>query len=110
MHTKNINSTASTNATLIWKGGIATRSVQCFNAGATAAYLKVYDTSVVPVVGTDIPVAVYAMPPNSNAFGYTGAEGIERRQGLGIAITALPADTDTTAVAAGQVKATIVFG
>lgn len=110
MHTKNISSAASTNALLVWKNGIGIRSVQCFNAGAAAAYLKLYDTNKLPVVGTDTPVAVYAMPANSNAFGYAGDLAVQFVNGIGIAITALPADSDTTAVALNQVKATLVFG
>lgn len=117
MRTANINSLATTNALLINSGlgtkgaGVSLRAVSSFNAGAAAAYLKLYNLARPPVVGTDIPVMVIAMPANSNPpnGGYNDNDGMEFNQGLAIAITALPADTDTTAVAAGQVKVNIAY-
>lgn len=115
MRTANINSLASTNALLINtsvgnKGaGVSLRAISCFNAGASAAYLKLYNTNKTPVVGTDTPTLVIAMPAASNGVGFNDNDAIQFNLGLGIAITGLPADTDTTAVAAGQVKASIAY-
>lgn len=115
MRTANINSLATTNALLVNTGlgtkgaGVSIRAISCFNAGAAAAYLKLYNLARAPVVGTDTPTMVIAMPANSNGVGFNDNDAIEFNQGLAIAITALPADTDTTAVAAGQVKANIAY-
>ena len=62
-----------------------------------------------PTVGTDVPEMIIAVPPLASGVPgvYTlpiGFSGLRFNLGLGLLITGGSADTDTTAVAAGQVK------
>ena len=62
-----------------------------------------------PTVGTDVPEMIIAVPPLASgvpgvATFPIGFNGLRFNLGLGLVITGGSADTDTTAVAAGQVK------
>ena len=62
-----------------------------------------------PTVGTDVPEMIIAVPPLASgvpgvATFPIGFNGLRFNLGLGLAITGGSADTDTTVVAAGQVK------
>ena len=62
-----------------------------------------------PTVGTDVPEMIIAVPPLASgvpgvATFPIGFNGLRFNLGLGLAITGGSADTDTTSVAAGQVK------
>ena len=62
-----------------------------------------------PTVGTDVPEMIIAVPPLASgvpgvATFPIGFNGLKFNLGLGLAITGGSADTDTTVVAAGQVK------
>lgn len=91
---------ASTNATFVpCTLGLVTM-LQAINNGTTWAYLKIYDKASSPTVGTDTSILCIGLPPGGgsiDAFSFAIAKG------LAFAITASPADSDTTAVAAGQV-------
>jgi hypothetical protein len=104
-----LNSTASTNGNLIVTGTSGLQAFYATNTGAAVAYVKLYNKATAPTVGTDIPEMVIPIPaavggvpgwveltPGFNAYRFA--------LGLGIAITGGVADSDTTAVAAGQVK------
>lgn len=104
-----VNSAASTNGTIL-KGSAGTiYTLSGYNNGASAAYFKLYNTTTV-TVGTTTPALVIPIPANSgmvpHPFGATG-----QRFGTGIcyAITGGAADSDTTAVAASQVKIAISY-
>lgn len=104
-----LNSLATTNGALIITGTSSLQSFFATNSGAAVAYVKLYNKATAPTVGTDVPEMIIAVPPAVGAVigsveitpGYIG---YRFPLGLGIAITGLLADTDTTAVAAGQVK------
>jgi hypothetical protein len=98
-----VNSAASTNSTLFTGGPITMFSINMFNNGATVAYVKLYNKITAPTVGTDTPVIVYAVPSNGHVVA-DYAMGVRFTVGCGIGITGGSADSDTTAVAAGQVK------
>jgi hypothetical protein len=66
--------------------------------------VKLYNKATAPTVGTDVPEMVIRVLAGSNIELTPGLQGYRFPLGLGIAITGLAADTDTTAVAAGQVK------
>lgn len=104
-----VNSAASTNGALILTGTSGLHAFYASNIGASVAYVKLYNKATAPTVGTDVPEMVIPVPaavgsvagvveltPGYNAYRFA--------LGLGIAITGLMADSDTTAVAAGQVK------
>ena len=104
-----VNSAATTNGALIVAGTTGLHAFQATNTGATAAFVKLYDKATAPTVGTDVPVmiiplaaAVAGVPGVANLS--IGTNGFRFPLGLGIAITGGVADSDTTAVAAGQVK------
>jgi hypothetical protein len=59
-------------------------------------YLKLYDTATVPTVGTTPVKTLVGLPPNGgNNYTINGAE-IDFRNGIWAAVTASPADNDTT--------------
>ena len=105
-----VNSAASTNGALILTGTSGLQAFHATNTGAGAAYVKLYNKATAPTVGTDVPEMIIPVPAavagvpgvaqtlsfNFNSFRFA--------LGLGIAITGGAADTDTTPVAAGQVK------
>lgn len=104
-----VNSAATTNGALVLTGTSGLCALWASNIGATDAFVKLYNKATAPTVGTDVPemiipvrAAVAGLPgiaeisPGFNAYRFP--------LGLGIAITGAVADSDTTAVAAGQVK------
>jgi hypothetical protein len=104
-----VNSLATTNGVLILTGTSGLQAFWATNTGATAAFVKLYNKSSAPTVGTDIPEMIIPVPAAvSGVPGVAevtpGFSGHRFSSGLGIAITGGAADSDTTAVAAGQVK------
>lgn len=105
-----LNSAATTNGNLIITGTSGLQTIYGTNTGAGAAYVKLYNKATAPTVGTDVPEMILPIP--AAAGGVPGVMpaidcgfiGHRFPLGLGIAITGGAADTDTTAVAAGQVK------
>lgn len=104
-----INSAASTNGQLVLTGTSGLQAFYATNIGAAAAFVKLYNKATAPTVGTDVPAMIIAVP--AAVGGVPGAVeitpgfvGYRFALGLGLAITGGSADTDTTAVAAGQVK------
>jgi hypothetical protein len=100
---------ASTNGALILTGTSGLQALYATNIGATAAFVKLYNKATAPTVGTDVPEMVIPVP--AAVAGVPGVvqiipgfNGYRFALGLGIAITGAVADSDTTAVAAGQVK------
>ena len=104
-----VNSAASTNGALVLTGTSGLSALWASNIGATPAFVKLYNKATAPTVGTDVPEMIIPLPaavagvpgiaeisPGFNAYRFP--------LGLGIAITGAVADSDTTAVAAGQVK------
>lgn len=104
-----VNSAASTNGALVVTGTSGLQALYATNIGATAAFVKLYNKATAPTVGTDVPEMIITVPaavsgvPGSVEIS-PGFNGYRFALGLGIAITGGSADTDTTAVAAGQVK------
>jgi hypothetical protein len=104
-----VNSAATTNGALVLTGTSGLQAFYATNTGATAAFVKLYNKATAPTVGTDVPEMIIPVPaavsgvPGIAAL-TPGFNGYRFALGLGIAITGGVADTDTTAVAAGQVK------
>ena len=104
-----INSAASTNGQLVLTGTSGLQALFATNTGAGAAYVKLYNKATAPTVGTDTPAMIITVP--AAAAGVPGSveitpgfNGYRFALGLGLAITGGAADSDTTAVTAGQVK------
>jgi hypothetical protein len=102
-----LNSAASTNGALIVTSTQAVSAFFASNIGATPAYVKLYNKATAPTVGTDVPEMVITVPATGQIDVTPGFGGFRFPLGLGIAITGAAADSDTTAVAAGQVKVKI---
>ena len=101
-----LTTTASTNAANIRNAKAVLGEVTISNVTETACYVKFYNKSSSPTVGTDIPVLTIPVPANTTvnmAFGL----GKAFSTGLSIAVTAGAAATDTAnAVADVQISAT----
>lgn len=107
-----LNSAATTNGALIITGTSNVSSFYATNEGATTAYIKLYNKATAPTVGTDVPEMIIPVPAAASgvpgvANPNIGFHGFRFALGLGIAITGAAGHTDTTAVAAGQVKVKI---
>lgn len=79
--------------------------------GAAARYLKLYNKATAPTVGTDTPVIVIPIPAGQVVKIDGGSNGIRFGTGTGIgwALTASAADSDTTAVSANEHKVAIAY-
>jgi hypothetical protein len=104
-----LNSAATTNGALVLTGTSGLHAFYATNTGASAAFVKLYNKATAPVVGTDVPAMILPVPAAVGGVPGVanlaiGNQGFRFALGLGIAITGAVADTDTTAVAAGQVK------
>lgn len=104
----NVNSAATTNAAVIKSSPGAVFNVQISNASASARSVKLYDKATAPTVGTDVPIMTFQLPAaTSKEVEFN--KGTRFGLGIGIAITALPAVTDATAVAASDVQVHIDY-
>jgi hypothetical protein len=104
-----LNSAATTNGALILTGTSNVSSFYATNEGATVAYINLYNKATAPTVGTDVPEMILPVPAAVSgvpgvANPNIGFHGFRFALGLGIAITGAAVYTDTTVVAAGQVK------
>jgi hypothetical protein len=104
-----VNSAASTNGALVLTGTSGLHAFYATNEGASPAYVKLYNKATAPTIGTDVPEMIIPVPAAVGgvpgvANPNIGFQGFRFALGLGIAITGAAAHTDTTAVAAGQVK------
>lgn len=100
----NISSAATTNATAVKTSAGTLYSVAASNTGAAAAFVKLYNKASAPTVGTDVPVLTIPIPAGGTVNIPFGTTGHRFATGIGLAITGAAADSDTTAVAAAQVK------
>jgi hypothetical protein len=99
-----LSSAATTNATVMKASAGNLYNVAVSNTGASPAYLKLYNKTTAPTVGTDVPVLTIAIPASGVLVLPFGAQGFRFATGIAYAITGAAADNDTTAVAAAQVK------
>lgn len=96
-------SAASTNATSVKTSNGRLYSVQVTNTSASTKWVKFYNKASAPTVGTDTPVARYAIPAGWCGELFDSPMGRAFSTGIAYAITGGGADSDTTAVAAGDV-------
>jgi hypothetical protein len=99
-----INSAATTNATSVKASAGTIYSVTASNTGAAAAFVKLYNLATAPTVGTSTIAITLSVPAGGTLNVPFGEPGVRFSTGIGLAITNLAADTDTTAVVAAQVK------
>jgi hypothetical protein len=99
-------SAANTNATSV-KGSAGTLyMLVAMNVNAAARYLKLYNKATAPTVGTDTPVLTLMIPGNTAGAGVVvpiPSQGIAFGTGIALALTTAAADSDTGAVASGEI-------
>jgi hypothetical protein len=71
--------------------------------------MKFYNKASAPVVGTDTPIMTIPVAATSSVTIPLGPIGQQFSLGIAYAITGLIADTDTTAISAGDVKVAMTF-
>lgn len=104
-----LNSAATTNATSVKASAGTMFMLSVSNSGAAAAFLKLYNLATAPIVGTSVPILTIPIPTSGIVSINAGTLGHRFSTGISLAITNLVADTDTTAVAASQVKVIIDY-
>lgn len=107
--TSSITSTAGTNATAIKTTAGNLYATTITNFGATDVYVKFYNKTSAPTVGTDTPRLVIKVPANSDRTVEFGRTGVRYTSGIALAITGAQAIADATAVAANQVTVDTSF-
>ena len=107
--TVSLNSAANTNATLVKASAGIIYTIQANNTTASAKYLRLYNLTTAPTVGTSTPVMVITIPASSSIDLAIGAVGLKFATGISYAITNAAAYLDATAVAAGDVQVLINY-
>ena len=103
-----VNSAASTNAALIKNAGANLYGISVMNASASTRYVRFFNQTTAPTVGTSVPIMVVAVPATSSKeIDYTPAARFGT--GLSVAITGGATATDSTAVAAGDVQLMVIY-
>lgn len=96
-----VSAAATTNATVAKASAGDLLKVVGLKATAANCFLKIYNKATAPTVGTDTPILTLPLFA-SQAFNFD-LGGLYFSAGISYAITALAADADTTAIAAGDV-------
>ena len=103
------NSLAPTNALLIKSTSGMLWSAVVSNTSAAARFLKFFNLTGAPTVGTSVPVFTVPIPPGGTVLVNGGSNGIRFGTGISLAITGAAGDLDTTAIGAGDVKVATTF-
>lgn len=101
-------SAATTNATSVKRTAGRVGGWHLYNTNSAERFLKLYDKASAPTVGADAPVMTVPIPPRSGA-NVEFTRGIAFATGIAFAVTASPADNDTTAVAANEVFVNLLY-
>lgn len=99
-----IQSAASINASVIKASAGSLLELSIFNSSASTVYVKLYNKATTPAPATDNALLMDVIPVATNARSIQieyGTAGKRFSSGIGIAIVANPANTDSTAVAVG---------
>jgi hypothetical protein len=73
-----------------------------YNNATAIRVVKLYDKATAPTVGTDTPTQTIVLPPNGGANVFSDV-GFQFVNGIGIGVTNLIPDADTTAPTANDV-------
>lgn len=101
-----LNAAATTNATLLKASAGTIYAINAMNASAALRYVRIYNLTVAPTVGTSIPIMVIAIPSTSSKE-IQFSLGITMSTGISYSITGGASATDATVVAAGDVQLAI---
>lgn len=97
-----LSAAASVNAANIKNAAGAVKGIQGYNAKTSPVFLKFFNKTTAPTVGTDTPTKTLYLPASS-AFALDFGTGLAFATGIGIALTGAAADNDTTVLSAGDV-------
>lgn len=103
------NSAATTNATLVKSTAGTLWSIAVSNTNAAARFLKLFNLTTAPTVGTSVPVFTVAIPSGGTVLVNGGANGIRFGTGISLSITGAAGDLDTTVIGAGDVKVATTY-
>lgn len=95
------NLAATTNATSVKASSGGLYVLDVFNGTAATIYVKLFNKSSAPTVGTDLPVIVIPVAAGAAFFQEFGAIGRRFTAGIAYSVTGAAADSDATAIAAG---------
>jgi len=104
-----LTAAATTNATSVKATGGNLYGALLTNYSAATKYFKLYNKASAPTVGTDVPVATIPIPATSAVPLEWGPLGLRLGTGIAFALTGAMADSDTTALAAGDVKVVLAY-
>lgn len=98
-------SAATTNATNVKAAAGALGFIYAVNLNAAVRYLKLYNKASAPTVGTDTPIATLPIPASTTGAGFMIPipNGVSFSTGISYAVTTGYQDSDTGAVAAGEI-------
>jgi hypothetical protein len=99
---------ASTNATLIKASAGRLYGYALTNTTAATKYVRLYNLTTAPTVGTSVPAMVIAVPANNTAIAECTVP-VAFSTGMAYSITGAFADLDATATAAGDVVGTLLY-
>lgn len=103
-----VNSAATTNGTVVKASAGTLYSITASNTGAAVAFLKLHNSATVTAGSTAVAMTI-PIPAGAVVTIPFGSQGMRYGTGICLSITNLAADTDTTAIAAGQVKVNTAF-
>lgn len=99
---------ATTNATSVKASAGQVGGWYIHNNAASVRYVKLYNKASAPTVGTDTPVLVIPIPAGA-AANVEFANGIAFSTGIALAIVTGQANSDATAVTAGDVVVNLLY-
>lgn len=97
-----LTTAATTNATSVKTAAGNVFSLDVSNTSATQMFLKLYNKTSAPTVGTDIPISTIPIPANSFQSYTFGRLGKRFAAGIAFALTGAITAADTTAVTSGS--------
>lgn len=100
-------SAATTNAAIVKNAAGRLLGWRISNTNAAFRFVKLHNIATTPTAGTGV-VETIAVPPNNSITGFI-AQGSGFAAGIGLTTTALAADADSTAVAAGDLIIDLFF-
>ncbi len=79
-----------------------------FNVATTVRFVKLYNKATAPSVGTDTPAMTLCLPAGGGAT-FNWDKGVAFGTGIGIGVTTLVGDSDTTAPSANDVTINLFY-
>lgn len=107
--THTLNAAATTNATSVKASAGALFTLSLSNLSGSTKFFKLYAKASAPTVGTDVPILTIPVAATSAVSYEFGAVGQQISTGIAYALTGAMADSDTTALASGDMKVALTY-